>query len=88
MTVYVDQAAVLFKGKPRHHMTADTLSELHAFAQRAGIRRCWYHPAAGKPHYDVTDAQRETALALGAQAASSREVLRVARQAATHPETT
>ncbi len=86
MTVYVDQAAVLFKGKPRHHLTADTLGELHAFAQRAGIRRCWYHPAAGKPHYDVTDDQRAVALALGAQAVSSREVLRIARLAAHQSE--
>ncbi len=81
MPAYVDQAAILYRGRPRHHLTADTLPELHAFAQQAGIKRCWFHPSNGKPHYDVTDEQREAALALGALAVSSREVLRISRRA-------
>ena len=80
MAVYVDEAAILYKGKPRHHLTADTLSELHAFAQSVGIKRCWYHSSSRYPHYDITDPQRAAAIAAGAQAVDTRVVLAVAKQ--------
>ena len=80
MAVYVDQAAILYKGKPRHHMTADSIEELHSFADRADINRCWYHRGARHPHYDITDEQRHTALQAGAVAVSSRELMIVARR--------
>lgn len=79
MTVYVDRASVMFKGKPRHHLTADTLDELHAFTAQVGIHRCWFHRHPRHPHYDVTDPQRDAALAAGALAVDSRELLSRAR---------
>lgn len=79
MTVYVDQAKVMFKGKPRHHLTADTLDELHAFTAQVGIHRCWFHRHPRHPHYDVTDPQRAAAIAAGALAVDSRELLARAR---------
>lgn len=49
------------------HLTTDgDLAELHAFADRLGMRRSWFqsHPLA--PHYDLTASRRELALRLGA----------------------
>jgi len=66
MAVYVDQASIMFKGKARHHMTADSKAELHDFAQSIGVKRCWFHKARIHPHYDITDPQREAALEAGA----------------------
>lgn len=79
MTVYVDQAGVMFKSKPRHHLTADTLAELHAFTESVAIHRCWFHRHPRHPHYDITDVQRLAALAAGARPVSSRELLRRAQ---------
>lgn len=82
MAVYVDSAAVMFKGKPRHHATADTREELHAAAERACINRCWFHKPRTHPHYDVTDGERATLIALGAVATDTRTVLSVAKRLA------
>ncbi|CAB3754523.1 DUF4031 domain-containing protein [Paraburkholderia humisilvae] len=82
MAVYVDDAGIVWKGKLRFHMTADSLDELHAFAQAVGINRCWYHTGARHPHYDVIEAQRAAAIANGAIAVTQRELMRVARRIA------
>lgn len=37
MAVYVDDAAIVWKGKPRFHLSADSVDELHGFAQAVGI---------------------------------------------------
>lgn len=79
MSVYADKASVMFKGKPRHHLTADSLAELHAFALSVGINRCWYHAHPRHPHYDITDPQRAAALLAGAIVVSSRVLLTHAR---------
>ena len=35
------------------HIAADRLAELHDFASRVGIKRCWFHGSErGHPHYD------------------------------------
>lgn len=73
--VYVDDANILYKGKPRFHMSADSIEELHAAAAAAGINRCWFHSGARWPHYDVTGPQREVVLAQGARAVSDRELV-------------
>lgn len=41
--IYVDDAGIMWKGKLRYHMTADTRAELHEFAESIGVKRCWYH---------------------------------------------
>lgn len=79
MTVYVDHAFAVgdwgrFSGGG--HLQADTPEELHAFAARIGLRREWFQSASGRPdkdHYDLTQAGREAALALGAVAEDRRE---------------
>jgi hypothetical protein len=77
--IYVDDAAMLYKGKLRYHMTADSLSELHDFAAQIGVKRCWYHKPKVHPHYDVTREQREDAIQHGATIVDSRTILQVAR---------
>lgn len=54
------------------HMMATTLEELHAFAERLGLRRSWFQPASS-PHYDLTASKRELALQLGAVFVTARE---------------
>ncbi|WP_052433275.1 DUF4031 domain-containing protein [Streptacidiphilus carbonis] len=50
------------------HLTADTREELHAFADRIGLRRAWFqHPNDYRWHYDVTPGKRTAALHAGAQ---------------------
>lgn len=78
MTVYVDA--------PRHrlgrmvmcHMAADTLEELHAMAERLGVRR-HFQDRPGAPHYDICKMNRERAIALGARPVTSRALLMIAR---------
>jgi hypothetical protein len=80
MAVCVDRAAVLWRGRRRHHLAADTLAELHAFAARVGIRRCWFHNNARHPHYDVTDEQRAAAIVAGALEVDERTLVVVAKR--------
>lgn len=88
MAVYVDDAAIPAT-VGRHtshwsHLTADTREELHAFADRLGLRREWFQP--GNPqarpgsfsaegwHYDLTVGKREQAIRLGALPVSRQEL--------------
>jgi hypothetical protein len=73
--VLVDDAAIMYKSKLRYHMTADSLEELHAFAEEVGIKRCWFHRGSKYPHYDITGIQRDAAIAAGAKAVSDREAM-------------
>lgn len=79
MTVYVDDAVWPWRGERWAHLMADTLDELHAFAQRLGIPRRAFQDKASGAHYDVNTALRERAIALGAVAISrhrERELVR------------
>ncbi len=86
MTVYVDdwrQHARVGPVTARwSHLLADDESELHAFAERLGLRRAWYqrhrrHPALN--HYDVTEETRLAAITLGAVPLTWRETGRLIR---------
>ena len=48
------------------HLIADTLDELHAFAERLGFRRSWFQDGGTCPHYDLTVSKHKQAVALGA----------------------
>jgi hypothetical protein len=88
MTVYVHKLrgqSQLLSGRRLDNqwfgLTADTDDELHAFAARLGLQRNMFQP--GTPtgpqqlpvtgHYDVTEGERDQAVALGAQAITPRE---------------
>lgn len=67
------------------HMASDALTlagheELVRFAQSLGMRPEWIHRRPGLPHFDLTPELREAAIACGAVAVSSRELVRRCRR--------
>jgi hypothetical protein len=69
MTMLVDEAEWPWRGDRWAHLVSDTsAAELHAFANRLGIRRLAFQD----DHYDVPVAVREAAIALGARPVTSR----------------
>lgn len=71
MSVYVDEFQVWpgARGmwlRGSSHLMADTLDELHAFAQALGLRRSWFQAHPRHPHYDVVESKRTAALTAGA----------------------
>ncbi|MSY91886.1 MAG: DUF4031 domain-containing protein [Actinobacteria bacterium] len=78
MTVLVDAAIWPFEGRKWAHLVSDTsFDELHAFAEQLGIPR----RAFQGDHYDVPTDYRDRAIALGAEAVTSRELVRRLRAA-------
>jgi hypothetical protein len=80
MAIYVDNERIEWRGKRWCHLVADSLDELHLFAARIGLRRCWFQGRASFPHYDVTTDVRERALLIGAIAAGKTQMLVAARK--------
>jgi hypothetical protein len=72
VSVYVDNAFAVGdwgRWSGGGHLQADTVEELHAFAERLGLRREWFQYKRGRPendHYDLGRRGRERALELGA----------------------
>lgn len=68
MTVYVDPARHPFGRMVMCHLWADSLDELHAFADRLGLKREWFQapPKASWHHYDVSKGVRDRAIGMGA----------------------
>ncbi len=70
--IMVDQVIVWPGAKPPFHngschLTTDgPIEELHAFAERLGMRRTWFQPHPKMDHYDLTPRRRAVALAHGA----------------------
>jgi len=57
------------------HMFSDALdlSELHAFAERIGMKRAWFQDPPVAPHYDLTERRRIQAVKIGAVEVGRRE---------------
>lgn len=73
MTVYTDGV----------HLVADTLGELHAFAQAMNLKRAWFQNHARHPHYDLTTKRAgERAILEGAVCVGTGRVLEVAHKLA------
>ena len=69
MSVYVDDANLVWRGKRWCHLYADSLPELEAFAREVGLKPEWaQHPQgeAGFPHYDVAGVMLDRCYLLGA----------------------
>lgn len=79
MTVYVDDMFKYPMGEFRRmkmsHMMADTDDELHAMAQRIGLKREWFQG----DHYDVSITVRQKAVAAGAVEITLREMAQFAK---------
>lgn len=71
MAVYVDNARNSHGRMIMCHMMADDLGELHAMAQRIGLKREWFQ-SAKTPHYDLSQKHRALALKAGALAVDRR----------------
>src|SRR6266536_2062557 len=96
MSVYVDDmnlpATVQNGPRVSHtsqwsHLFADSQDELHAFAERLGLRRSYFQPGrplGGEPspfwHYDVTAGKRAQAIRLGATPVAWRDSARIIRE--------
>lgn len=70
MAVYVDNMKARHLGMVMSHMIADTEEELHAMADRIGVKRKWYQG----DHYDICQTKRALAVKAGAQQVSRREL--------------
>ena len=87
MTAYVDAATEwpgsaiappgAGQGSIWAHMVADSLDELHAFAERLGLKRSHFQDG-DHPHYDLTLGTWGQALRLGAQQATRQALLVIA----------
>jgi Protein of unknown function (DUF4031) len=73
VSILVDAAVWPFRGDYWAHLISDSsYDELHAFAGELGIPRRGFQG----DHYDVPSALRELAIRHGAQAVTSRELVR------------
>jgi len=60
------------------HLVADTLDELHAAAQRLGLKRAWFQ-GGNMPHYDLMGSKVVAARQVY-PVVESRQMLEMARQ--------
>lgn len=78
MTVYVDNARIAYRGMRMSHMLCcGDLSELHAMAERLGLRK--YFQDHTVPHYDICLAKRALALQHGAVPIDRRQAAHLVR---------
>lgn len=80
MAVYVDAEGIKWRGREWSHLVADSLDELHTFADKLGLRRSWFQSKTHYPHYDVTKSVRTRALAMGARGAAREKIVSCARK--------
>jgi hypothetical protein len=40
------------------HLSADTMEELHAVAERIGLKRAWFQGQSSYPHYDLFGSEK------------------------------
>lgn len=73
--VYVDDYNAKFGRMIMCHMVADTLEELHAMADKIGMKRHWFQDGGGWFHYDVSLAKKRLAITHGAVPVTSRELI-------------
>ena len=78
MAVYVDPSVIPYHGKLFCHLIADSIFELHAFAEKIGVKRCWFHRGN---HYDLNSEQRCRAVESGAQEVSGLSLLKKLHEA-------
>ena len=78
MSVYVDEPLWEHRGRMWCHLTADTVDELHAFAQRLGLPRRAFQSRPGRPwvdHYDLPETWRPLAIERGAVPLTFRDAV-------------
>lgn len=74
---------------PWYGLTADTVDELHSFAELLGLSRQFYRPLQSDGvetplvgHYDLSQGERDRAIENGAKSITTREHKKMLRQQA------
>lgn len=80
MAVYVDGEFNSFGRMKMCHLVADTEAELHAMADKLGLKRKWYQGSASTPHYDVAKGKRELAVFLGVVEIDRRQMYAIIKK--------
>lgn len=83
MAVYVDESVWPFRGQLYCHMLADTIEELHAMADKIGMKRAWFQspPKIRTPHYDIAPSRRALAVKYGAIEVDKYQMNEIAKKA-------
>lgn len=78
MAVYIDPLSSYDHKRKRYsHMIADSIEELHEFAQKLGLGRHWFHNG---DHYDVSEDFYEMAISQGATLVTTRALVALKRK--------
>ncbi|PLA73422.1 DUF4031 domain-containing protein [Hydrogenovibrio sp. SC-1] len=80
MAIYVDNIRIQWRSRKWCHLVADSLDELHVFAEELGLKRAWFQKNASYPHYDVTIEVRAKALRIGALKGSRIQIISCAKK--------
>jgi len=80
MTVYVGPSIYPYGRMMMCHVVGDDLEELHAMAERLGVRR-WFQDQGRYPHYDVSKGRRAISVYFGAVETDERRIVEVAKRA-------
>lgn len=59
------------------HMKADTIGELHWFAQLIGLKTSWFQNKPGHSHYDLKKTKIKTAICYGAKQITRSELFKI-----------
>jgi hypothetical protein len=92
LTIYVDELKLYpgtgarFGGKGKwwcHMVTDGDIEELHAFANKIGLKREWFQgpPAHNHPHYDLTESRQRAAVIAGAALVTSVQLVQILKKA-------
>ncbi len=79
MTVYVDDAKNPYGRMFMCHMAADSIEELHAMAEKLGLKRDYFQGHRAHPHYDICIAKRRLAVKYGAREVTQRQMVLIMR---------
>lgn len=74
MTVYIDDVFIPYGRMKMCHMIADTKEELHAMADKLGLKREWFQDGRIW-HYDISKGKRAEAIANGAITITAKELI-------------
>lgn len=79
MSIYVDNARIPYGRMKMCHMVADTIDELHAMADKIGMKRERFQNKL-TPHYDLGLGKRALAIEAGAIEIDKREMIEFIRK--------
>lgn len=79
MPVYVDKARNNYKRMIMCHLLADTIDELHLFAEQIGLKREWFQNGS-TPHYDLSLTKRKVAINHGAKEIDNKQVVEIIKK--------